>query len=352
MPQPLPDAEANGKGTRQMTERGLRKGLQAFIRASGHPGEIVGDVDAIPEGHAGLAHSFSVSMPGGERRDYVLKVGPAGVRRSGSTDVYRQAPLLRALKAQGLPVPDIIWASDSDDWLGAPFIVMERLPGKSLIVWEPDIRGDLSGYWLESARMLAQLHRQVDLDRLAGWEKPTGLAEEVERWSRLIRHTMDEYDRQAATRLGAALLQDVPDTENDQVLVHGDFQPGNILYVDGKGVALIDWDLAGIGPRGIDLGWLLVMGDRAAWANDWQPACDLQPAALIRAYEEAGGTAPEDIDWYRALACFRMGVITGMNVKLHREGRRPDPIWDRFASSAATLLRRGSDLLDNERISA
>src|SRR5258708_16408517 len=64
-------------------------------------------------------------------------MAPMGVVRRGNTDVYRQAPLLRALRKSGLPVPEIPWASPDEDQLSTPFLVMERMPGRVFMVWEP-----------------------------------------------------------------------------------------------------------------------------------------------------------------------------------------------------------------------
>jgi aminoglycoside phosphotransferase (APT) family kinase protein len=88
----------------------------------------------MEDGHAGLTFGFDTVDAAGLLLDcYVLKLAPAGVTRRGNTDVYRQAPLLRALKATGLPVPAVPWASTDGGVLGTPFIVMERLPGPRLL---------------------------------------------------------------------------------------------------------------------------------------------------------------------------------------------------------------------------
>ena len=61
-------------------------------------------------GHAGLTFGFRRDRAR-RRADaaprLVLKLSPPGVRRAGNTDVFHQAPLLRALHAAGLPVPDV-----------------------------------------------------------------------------------------------------------------------------------------------------------------------------------------------------------------------------------------------------
>jgi aminoglycoside phosphotransferase (APT) family kinase protein len=324
----------------------LTRALQNFIANQGSDGCVEGSVEPIPEGHAGLAYSFSLVRTDGVRASYVLKLAPAGIKRSGSTDIYRQYPLLRLLKRRELPVPGIPWASESEEWLGAPFVVMERLPGKSLIIWEAD-SDDLEGYWKEAVRMLARFHSGISVTDLMHWEQPGTLEQEIARWRRLIKHSSDESDRLAAERLAEALSLIKPNNPA-MGLVHGDYQPGNILYVDKCATALIDWDLAAVGAVMIDLGWLLMMADRSAWAEEWQPRGAPQASVLISIYEAAGGEVSDDLAWYQALACYRMGVITGMNVKLHREGRRHDPIWEKFAPSAKTLLGRGMALIEEE----
>ena len=329
-------------------ESELASALQRFFAATGSAVSIVGAILPIPEGHAGLAHWLTLALPSGEVEAYVLKLGPAGVPRRGSADIYRQYPLLSQLRRMGLPVPNVPWASDDEHWVGAPFIVMERLPGKSLFIWEPGIPGPFEPYWLEAARLLARIHRGVDARDLLEWESPQTLPSEIDRWRDLIRHTADPADRDAAYEVYDSLQKTMP-TESELGLIHGDFQPGNILFEDGAVSALIDWDLAGVGPRHIDLGWLLMMADVDAWSPSFAPKMPASKCAILQEYSAAGARVPPDVDWYHALACFRMAVITGMNVKLHRQGRRHDPIWDRFAPSAATLLARSAAILSSTK---
>ncbi|MEQ8660136.1 MAG: phosphotransferase, partial [Gammaproteobacteria bacterium] len=131
----------------------VRGGLEQFIRDEfGAAARLAGLRES--DGHAGLTFLFEVVEAGGTSRPYVIKLPPRGVRRRGNTDVYRQAPLLRALKADGLPVPDVPFASDDDTnpWFALPFIVMERLPGHTFFVWDPAPgvprdRATCEGYW-------------------------------------------------------------------------------------------------------------------------------------------------------------------------------------------------------------
>ena len=86
--------------------------LRRFVHA--HYGAQCGveALQVMEAGHAGLTFGFRVvdGAAATVRARLILKLSPPGVRRAGNTDVYRQAPLLRALHGAGLPVPDVPWA--------------------------------------------------------------------------------------------------------------------------------------------------------------------------------------------------------------------------------------------------
>jgi aminoglycoside phosphotransferase (APT) family kinase protein len=311
----------------------------------------VRDVGVMEDGHAGLTFGFDVASPEGESLGrYILKLGPPGVPRRGSTDVYRQAQLLSALHTAGLPVPRIAWASSSEDGpLGAPFIVMERLPGRVFVIWEPHASFDLDtetvrSLWFQCIRALGAFHALDWTTALKDWETPYTLDSELVRWNKLLRHAPEPQWLEAGQRLHAALVAQKPD-EAPIGLVHGDYQPGNVLYDDGRLHGVIDWDLAGIGAQGIDVGWIMMMIDQAAWAEGWKPIAPITRDEVLSTYRAAGGTAFHDLDWFQAFAQFRLGAIACLNVKLNRDGRRPDLLWERFAPSISTLFARAEALL-------
>ncbi|WP_337187912.1 phosphotransferase family protein [Phenylobacterium sp.] len=301
------------------------------------------------DGHAGLTYGFKACASDGSLTPYVLKLGPAGVRRSGSTDIFRQAQLLRTLREAGYPAPYVPWACAADAPLGAPFIVMERLPGRTFIIWEPSpalVReaAELPRMWIDTARAMGQLHRLPWRKHLEDWEAPTTLTAELERWSALLHHTDEPAWLDLAGTLHTALRRDIP-SSCEVGVVHGDFQPGNVLFEHGRLTGVIDWDLAGIGPQGLDVGWLLLMADRESWAEGWKPVAPPPRSDLLNAYWRAGGRQRTDLNWYQAFACFRLAAISGLNLKLHRSGRRRDAVWEKFAPSIRVMLERGKALL-------
>lgn len=325
--------------------------LQAVVECRLAPQGRVRRLHAMPDGHAGLTFGFDVEDAIGESLGtYILKLAPPGVKRRGNTDVYRQVPLLTALHDAGLPVPRVLWAAADEAELGTPYLVMERLPGRTFVCWEPHASFGrdpqvLHGLWLAAARLLAAVHRVDWRPVLAKWDTPRPLADELARWAPVLRHAQEpawlETGRELELRLGQTRPADACIG-----LVHGDYQPGNILYHGHQVVGLIDWELAFIGTQGLDLGWLLMVSDAAGWEPQWAPHAPISRTELIDAYRDAGGSALANIDWFNALATYRMGAIACLNVKLHRTGKRRDALWERFAPSIDYLFARGLALLD------
>ncbi|MCC6296296.1 MAG: hypothetical protein IT469_06285 [Pseudomonadales bacterium] len=139
----------------------LRADLEAFVRRHfGAAAQLV-DVEPMLGGHAGLTFGFGVA---GAPERYIIKLAPKGVRREGNTDVYRTAPLLRTLHAQGLPVPAVPFAAPDEAEFGVPYVVMARLPGREFFIWEPHESFDrapaaTAPLWRQTAEVLPRIHR-------------------------------------------------------------------------------------------------------------------------------------------------------------------------------------------------
>ena len=322
--------------------------LDRFVPAHYGASAAVAGLQVMEAGHAGLTFGFRVVERGDAARvqaKLVLKLSPPGVRRAGNTDVFRQAPLLRALHAAGLPVPDVPWAGADEAWFGTPFVMMAFLPGVPFFVWQPDARFDRSPQavaplWEQCIDVLVRLHR-FDWQRdLAAWERPTAPHDEVTRWDRIAAKAPEPAWLDAAQRVREALLDRLPPSPAP-ALVHGDYQPGNALYDGGRLVGIIDWELASIGSPLLDVGWMMMLADRLSWRPDWRPLCPLTPRAIALRY----GVEPAAMAWWQALAGYRLGAISCLNVHLHRSGRRPDAVWERFALAIPTLFGRAAALL-------
>ncbi len=71
------------------------------------------------------------------------------------------------------------------------------------------------------------------------------------------------------------------------MLVHGDLHLGNTLWIGNTFAGYVDWDGAGVGRRGVDLGW-----------SRFEAALQYSPSAadeIVRGWAEE--TGPSQTSW-------------------------------------------------------
>ncbi len=326
----------------------LQAQLERWADAHYHEGTTVADLRPMP-GHAGLSFGFTVRDATGDLDRLVMRMPPKGVRRSGNTDVLRQVPLLRALAAAGVPVAEVVWFDDDEQWFDVPYFMVRFLSGSTYAVREPGPAFDAvscADVLRSAVEALAQVHR-VDHERaLPGWETPKDLRTEVDFWVPILQKAAEPAWIGMGERTREALLRRLPSAP-DVGIFHGDFQTNNILFDGSRVVALIDWEISGIGAQLLDIGWLLFMND----ANAWSDAAGLESVPpfeqLVGWYAAAVGrdVSLDDVAFFRALAAYRFGVISCLNVMLHRTGKRHDPEWERIALSVPSMFGSACDLL-------
>jgi aminoglycoside phosphotransferase (APT) family kinase protein len=330
----------------------LQRQLQDFAVAHYGKDAVVSQVEVMP-GHAGLSFGFRVDYQEASQacnESLVMRLPPKGVRQSGNTDVLRQVPLLQALKRHGVPVPTVRWFGNDLRWFEVPYIMVERLPGRTFRFSDPDPSFDLSPQGVahryhQIVRALARIHQLDWQKELAGWETPRSLEAEIRFWDPILAKGAEPRWIAQGQEVRELLLQHQPQ-EPVIGLFHGDFQGSNFLF-DGETLsAVLDWEISGIGGQLLDLGWLLVFSDPESWTAPCSPLASVPPAAeLIAVYEEGTQRKVQDIAWFRALAGYRFGAISCFNVMLHRRGKRHDPEWENIAPSVLFLFGRAKELI-------
>ncbi len=311
----------------------LQARLVPFVREKlGDPGARVENVAKGP-GHAGFSYFFDAVLSDGERRAYFLRLPPPGVKLEGTADLMRQVTAVRALEGTGVPHAPIVWAGTEADWFGLPYFVQPRLPGDTLKDDYPERFSDaqLRDMARQAMVALAGIHR-VPRERLGYLGEFWGYEFDVTRWDRFYERAAEQELLALQPRVKQLLLEKVPH-EAPIGLYHGDFQWSNLLYSPaGELLAVIDWELCGVGPTLNDLGWVCAFSDPAAWAHDRgsrMPHAD----ELEGWYWEAMGSRPGDIRWFKALAVYKFAIISGFNLMLHRRGKRHDPHWEEIKPS-------------------
>jgi aminoglycoside phosphotransferase (APT) family kinase protein len=300
-------------------------------------------------GHAGFSYLFDIAA-GGDLQRFYLRLPPPGVKWRGTADLARQTTALRALDGTPVPHAEVLWAGDETSTFGVPFYVVPRIDGVTLS--DPETiacfdRPALSQAARQAMGALVEVHRVDWRERCGYLGGFTGLEHEISRWDRLAERAADREELLAlAPAVRQKLLETMPD-RFDVGLFHGDFQFQNLMYSrDGVLLAVIDWELCGIGPTLNDLGWIAAFHDQAAWGPVPRPSTAFADAAELRQwYFEALGHEQPHADWFEALSLYKYAIITGFNLMLHRRGKRVDEAWEHRKPGAPYNLRHALALL-------
>ncbi|HWC33441.1 MAG TPA: phosphotransferase family protein [Mycobacteriales bacterium] len=255
---------------------------------------------------------------------------PADVPVFPTYDLQGQYDVIRAVAAlTKVPVPRPWWCEPSSDALGAPFFVMSRVDG----VVPPDVMPYPFGdNWLYDAgadnqrklqestvAAIAALHDVTDAaHRLPFLEKDTAGDTHLRRH---VANTRAWYDMVAREGAPSALVERAfdwladnwPKHESATVLSWGDSRIGNVLYDDFAPAALLDWEMAGLGPRELDVAWLVyahrVFQDiTGALGLPGMPDF-LQPADVATQYEALTGYACRDLRWFMVYGAVQWGIV-------------------------------------------
>jgi aminoglycoside phosphotransferase (APT) family kinase protein len=302
-------------------------------------------------GHAGLTLGFDLQWtPEGRsvrNEALILRLAPPGVRAAGPADVVRQARLLRCLSSLGVPVPRVRWFGSDTRYFGTPFHVVERVGGRTFGLDEPDGTrgmGDVRKVGREAIRRLAELHRLDPAHAESVLGEPLDLEADIARWDRFVERAGDPRLVVDVPDLRSKLCACIPRAPRIGIL-HGDYQWSNLLVGDGQIAAMLDWELAAVGPVLTDLGWLCLFSDPDCWTPPIMLPPLPAPRELVAEYARQSGDDVDEIDWYRAHAAYKFGIIAALNLGLHLRGKRHDPFWEELAPSVPRMIRHGIGLL-------
>jgi aminoglycoside phosphotransferase (APT) family kinase protein len=217
-------------------------------------------------------------------REYqaVLKTGdPASTR--DRMQLRTQVAALALADERGLPAPRVIAADLAGGQAGALAMVISALPGSSTIP-----RTMPAGRARSLGAVAAAIHAVVLTPRPDLPLRTRPLADmDFAAWRRSA----------GTTPLLARAEQQVsglPVPGGATVLVHGDLWQGNTMWSEGACTGVIDWDAAGAGSPGIDLGTLRL--DAALYHG---PAAAGQ---ILDGWRQAAGREPEHVAYWDLVA--------------------------------------------------
>ncbi len=214
-------------------------------------------------------------------REVVLRVAPAEQVAETATEVAAMTCAARVAGA-ALPVAELL-GYDLAERTGYGLVLTACAPGASVIPPEPDplrlralgaAAARISSVELAPAAALPVRSRPIEAEDFAGIRREQGASDLL---------------RAAEAAVAAARPRD-----GRAGLVHGDLWHGNTLWDAGKLTAVLDWDCAGVGPAGIDLGSLRC---DAAWCYGAESA-----EHVLHGWEAEAGRPASDVPYWDVVA--------------------------------------------------
>ena len=246
-------------------------------------------------------------------------------------DLGRQFDAIRLVgELTDVPVPPVWWSEPDPAAIGSPFFVMSRVDGRV----PPDVMPyNFGDSWLYDAALadqrrlqdatvgvIARLHA-VDgaIERFAFLAPGTPGATPLRR---RVAVTRDWYDFAARDGFRSPLVERTfawlddhwPADESDAVLCWGDSRIGNVMYDDEfDPVAVLDWEMATLGPRELDVAWLIyghrIFEDIAASLDLGGMPDFLRPDDVAATYESLTGHGPRHLAWYGTYAAVQYAIV-------------------------------------------
>ncbi len=273
---------------------------------------------------------------GRERQQRMVVRLPTPVPTFPVYDLAAQARVLEVLAGAGIPVPALLAFEPDVAWLGAPFLVMAHVPGRAageapgldpwIVESSPALQARLQEEFLET---LAAIHR-VD------WSMPR-LGDVLRGATAALRDEVDwwiEYSHWAADRAPARGLVDalawcranVPPNEARSSLLWGDARLGNVMFDDDRRVtAVLDWELATIGPAEMDLAWYLALDELTTRFTRAPVAGFVERELAIAQYERGLGRRVVDLEWHEVFALARSIAINDRQARMATAAGVPYP---------------------------
>ncbi|WP_024442449.1 MULTISPECIES: phosphotransferase family protein [unclassified Mycobacterium] len=265
---------------------------------------------------------------------WVMRVGPA------AEDVpvfptYRLDHQFEVMRLVGeltdVPVPKVRWLEPTGDVLGRPFFLMDRIDGEV----PPDVMPYTFGSnWFSDAtaeqqrtlqdstvEVLAKLHAIPNAEQTFaflddGTDGATALHRHFEGVRQWYEFAVPDMGRSPLLDRALGWLEENwPDgaAAGETVLCWGDSRVGNVLYRDFQPVAVLDWEMVTLGPRELDVSWIifahLVFEELAGLAGLPGLPQVLRGEDVRATYQKLTGVELGDLHWFYVYAGVMWAIV-------------------------------------------
>lgn len=233
-----------------------------------------------------------------------------------------------------VPVPGLRWLEEDTDVLGGEFFIMDRVDGRV----PPDLMPYTFEGWLldadpadrrrlqdASVALLAGIHTIPASAAIGAGLAPSGLASEAQGGGasalRVHLEGWREYYEWMRNGRRLALVEEAfdwmeehwPHDEGPASLSWGDARIGNVIYDGYTPAAVLDWEMVGVAPAGVDVGWMVFLHTFFQDIAEQMGLGGLPEMFriddVVATYVGAGGAELADLDVYVVYAALRHALV-------------------------------------------
>lgn len=281
---------------------------------------------ALPGGFSRETFMFDAAVrTGSETSDLpmILRKDPPPSIAILDTSRQVEHDLLESLRTHtSIPVSRSYCAEMDPAVFGERAMLIERMSGNSqtsdLFNDGPDV-GQADDVIRHLCEIMVELHETAidPIDPDGALRDPRGAGVDPSTWDSYMDTTCEyyinaypdiEYDPVMLTLLDAFLwLRRNKPRSVPLSIVHGDFNPANFLYADGKVTALIDWENTRIGDPREDLGWMVLMD---VLSNTQVMAHPVAEGGFLAYYNKLRGLdiTPEELGYFTLFGTANIAV--------------------------------------------
>jgi aminoglycoside phosphotransferase (APT) family kinase protein len=327
--------------------------IEAWWTEQMAPGVTVTEVTA-PEGSGMSSETllFTVQPAEGPAERYVARLAPLASQKFQvfpEYDLELQRRVMHTVAEHTeVPVPVVVTHETDAEWLGSPFLLMRRIDG----IVPSDIPPYTMAGWLydaapedqrklerQSVRVLARLHDLTpETHDLAFLDRPQFAAGALDQHLDYQRWYYDwarEGQRVPLIERTFAALDKTRPEESPTVLNWGDSRIGNMMFRDFAPVAVLDWEMAALGPAEVDVAWMIFLHRFFEdMTRKYEMPClenFLQRDRVAEIYAEESGREVHDLEWYEMFAGLRFAIVsirTTLRTVAYGGAEAPDDLDD------------------------
>ena len=322
--------------------------LRAFLQKNAPGMGAIRQVTQFTGGYSNLTYCLHT-----EERDYVLRRPPPGANIRSGHDMAREFRVLSLLQGHYAPAPRPMLYCEDASVLGAPFYLMERLPGIILrpsnvlaMDLSPELLRNIAGGVVDN---LVALHAlDIEATGLVQLGHPEGYVErQVEGW--IKRYRLAETDVLPAMNALAEWIATHPPVSQEPTLLHNDYKFDNVLLDPDdltRVQGVLDWEMATVGDPLMDVGAMLAYwmeagdGDTARHYNvTWLPGQPTRQEVADR-YARQSGRYLSGIMFYYVFGLFKNAVIAQQIYARWKQGHSQDPRFGRLLPLVTELAEK------------